>query len=73
LVHFVYKIYNSFSSSLALAGNYPLESVNVMHEILQQIKAMDDGVHPKYFVHTAGTGNIQIFIFTVMPQKLHIF
>ncbi|KAK6014776.1 hypothetical protein OSTOST_19834, partial [Ostertagia ostertagi] len=39
-------------------GNYAHESINVFHEILQQLKDDRDQAKkvPDYFVHSAGTG-----------------
>ncbi|VIO99834.1 Pyridoxal-phosphate dependent enzyme family protein [Brugia malayi] len=40
------------------SGNYPLESVNLMHEVLAQIREdLNQTIEePNYFVHSAGTG-----------------
>uniref|UniRef100_A0A0R3RMG5 PALP domain-containing protein n=1 Tax=Elaeophora elaphi TaxID=1147741 RepID=A0A0R3RMG5_9BILA len=42
------------------SGNYPLESVNLMHEVLAQIRQdlNQTTEEPHYFIHSAGTGTI---------------
>lgn len=44
--------------TLILAGNYPLESANLFHELLLQLKEDPTVVVkvPVMFVHAAGTG-----------------
>jgi hypothetical protein len=49
---------NIWSINKLGAGNQ-LESVNVFHEIIQQLKTVDrqsKPIFPDYFVHSAGTG-----------------
>lgn len=47
------------SKHLISGGGNQLESVNVFHEIIQQLKTVDRQSrpnYPDYFIHTAGTG-----------------
>ncbi|KIH51817.1 hypothetical protein ANCDUO_18091 [Ancylostoma duodenale] len=43
------------------SGDFPLESVNLFHEILVQLQAdeLQEVKVPHYFVHAAGTGELE--------------
>jgi len=50
-----------------------MESVNVMHEMWQQIKHLEgeSAKPPNYFVHTAGTGEIYLQILDLLFKQTY--
>lgn len=60
---FIAGVVSHSNSIHDLGGDYSLESVNLMHEMLMQLRGDANQIVkvPHYFVHSAGTGIIYVY------------